>query len=93
MPRKIKVEIYSLNCAKMPPRRDFSRKVDYKLRNVHDNLLELLRSSTNEVVKGKGLIPKVPFMKIDDNLYDNRNLLKDAQLSISGMELFRRWFS
>lgn len=77
----------------MLPRRDFSRKADYKLRNVHDDFLELLSSSTNEAAKVKIVIPKVSHMEIDEGLYENGNLLKDAQVSSSGMELFRRWFS
>ena len=77
----------------MPPRRDFSGKADYMQRNLHDDLLEQLRNSTNDVVKGRELLPKNPKMMLGEGLYNRENLLKDVDTSMGGMDLFKRWFS
>ena len=77
----------------MPPRRDFSGKADYMQRNLHDDLLEQLRNSTNDVVKGRELLPKNPKMMLGEGLYNRANLLRDVDTSVGGMDLFKRWFS
>ena len=77
----------------MPPQRDFSGKVDYMQRNLHDDLLEQLKNSTNNVVKGRELLPKNPRMMMGEGLYHRVNLLKDVDTSVGGMDLFKRWFS
>ena len=77
----------------MPPRRDFSGKADYMQRNLHDDLLEQLRNSTNDVVKGQELLHKNPKMLLGEGLYHRANLLKDVDTSVGGMDLFKRWFS
>ena len=77
----------------MPLRKDFSGKKEYKDRNVFDDFLELLPPSTNETIKGKSFIPTMPCLKVGDGLYNNGNLLRDANISSSGLVLFRRWFS
>lgn len=48
----------------MPPRRDFSGKMDYQHRNIHDYFLEQSPSSIDEIVKSKELVPKIPRLKI-----------------------------
>ena len=55
---------------KMPPLRDFSGKADYMQRNLHDDLLEQLRNSINDVVKGYDLIPINPKMMVGEGFYD-----------------------
>ena len=77
----------------MPPRRDFSGKVDYMQRNLHDDLLEQLRNSTNDVVKSRELLPKNSKMMLGEGLYNRVNLLTDVDTSVGGMDLFKRWFS
>ena len=62
-------------------------------RNLHDDLLEQLRNSTNDVVKGQELLPKNPRMMLDEGLYHQGNLLKDVDTRVGGMDLFKRWFS
>ena len=62
----------------MPLGKEFSWKLDYKQRNVHDDLLEKLKNSTNEVPKGRTLIPKTLHLRIDEGLYDNGDFLKNA---------------
>lgn len=58
---------------KMPPQRDFSGKVDYQQRNVHDDFLEQLPFSTNETAKGKELVPKNPRLLVSEDFYDKAN--------------------
>ena len=77
----------------MPPQRDFSGKVDYMQRNLHDDLLEQLRNSTNDVVKGHELIPQNPRMTVGEGFYDQRNFLRDIETTHRGMDLFKSWFS
>ena len=62
-------------------------------RNLHDDLLEQLWNSTNDVVKGRELLPKNPKMMLGKGLYHRENLLKDVDTSVGGMDLFRRWLS
>ena len=77
----------------MPPQRDFSRNANYMQRNLHDDLLEQLRNSTNDVVKGHELIPKNPKITVKEGFYDKSNLLRDVETFVSSMDLFQRWFS
>lgn len=63
----------------MPPRRDFSGKVDYHLRAMHDGFLEQLPQSTNESSKGKELVPKNPRLLVIEGFYDKANWLRDVQ--------------
>ena len=74
----------------MPPQRDFSSKADYMQRNLYDDLLEQLKNSTNNVVKGRELLPKNPRMMMGEGLYHRANFLKDMDTSVGGMDLFRR---
>ncbi len=62
-------------------------------RNLHDDLLEKLRNSINDMVKGHELLPKNPRMLIGERMYHQGNLLKDVDTSVGGMDLFKRWFS
>ena len=77
----------------MPPQRDFSSKVDYMQRNLHDDLLEQLKNSTNDMVRGCELIPKNPRMLVGEGLYNQSNLLRDMDTTMGGMDLFKRCFS
>ena len=61
-------------------------------RNVHDDLLELLPSSTIETVKVKRLTSLNPRLKIADGLYDKGNWVRDATTSQTGLVLFKKWF-
>ena len=62
-------------------------------RNLHDDLLEQLRNSTNDVVKGRELLPKNPKMMLGEGLYNRANLLRDVDTNVGGMDLFKRLFS
>ena len=68
---------------------DFSRKIDYNQRNLHDDFLEQLRNSTNDVVKGHALLPKNPSLMVNEGFYDKINFLRDVETSVAGMDLFR----
>ena len=74
----------------MPPRRDFSRKTDCMQRNLDDDLLEQLRNSTNDMVKGNDLIPKNPKMMVGEGFYDMSNFLRNLETIVGGMDLFKR---
>jgi hypothetical protein len=50
----------------MPPRKDFSGKVDYLKRAVHDNFLEPMPPSINELTKGREFILKNPRLLVSD---------------------------
>ena len=45
------------------------------------------------MVKGCEMIPKNPKMMVGEGFNDRSNLLKDDETSVSGMDLFQRWFS
>ena len=62
-------------------------------RNLRDDLLQQLRNSINDVVKGRELLPKNPKMMLGEGLYNKANLLRDVDTSVGGMDLFKRWFS
>lgn len=51
----------------------FSSQDNYLDRNVHDDLLELLPSSTIETVEVKRLTSLDPRLIIEDGLYDKGN--------------------
>lgn len=77
----------------MHPHRYFSRKVYYQHRNVQDDFLKKCPLSTNEVGKGKDLVPKNPRLLIGDGFYDKGNFIRDVENTMGGLELFRKWFS
>ena len=52
----------------IPLKKVFSRQEDYLARNIHDDLLEFLPKSTNEIVKVKKLTSLNPRLKIVDVL-------------------------
>ena len=58
-------------------------------RNLHDDLLEQLRNSTNDVAKGHELIPKNPKLMVRQGLYDRSKLLRDVETLVGGMDLFK----
>ena len=58
-------------------------------RNLHDDHLEQLRNSTNDVEKGHELIPKNPKLMVGEGFYDRRNLLRDVETIVGGMDLFK----
>ena len=59
---------------------------------MYDDFLEQLPISTNQNAKGKELVPKILGLRIDEGFYDKGNWLRDANTSMSGLELFRKWF-
>ena len=77
----------------MPPKKPFSRKINYMDRNVHDDLLQLLPESTVEPAQVKKLISLNPRLKIVDGLYDKGNWVRDATTTQTGLILFKKWFS
>lgn len=58
---------------KIPLQRDFFGKVDYQHRNAHDDFLEQLPLTTNEVAKEKEIVPKNPRLLIGEGFYDKAN--------------------
>lgn len=48
--------------------------------------------SINEITKGRELIPKKSKLVVGDGFYDRANWVRDAQVSVGGLELFRKWF-
>ena len=62
-------------------------------RNLHDDLLEQLRNSRNDVAKGRELIPKNPKLMVGEGFYGRSNLLGDVETTVGGMDLFKWWFS
>ena len=57
-------------------------------RNLHNDLLEQLRDSTNDVVKRCEILPKNPSLKVEEGFYDRSNFLRDVETSVSGMDVF-----
>ena len=58
---------------KMPPKKAFSRQVNYMDRNVHDDLIELLLELATEPAQVKRLISLNPRLNIVYGLYDKGN--------------------
>ena len=56
-------------------------------------MLYKLINSISDVVKGLELIPKNPRMMVGEVFYDRSILLRDVETTMSGMDLFKRWFS
>ena len=76
----------------MPPKKVFSGKQDYLVRNVHDDLLELLPESTTKTTQVKKLTSLNPRLKIVDGQYDKGNWVRDTKTSQTGLVLFKKWF-
>ena len=62
----------------MPLKNPFLGKNNYWARNVHDDLLELLLKSTIDTVQVKRLTSLDPRLRIEDNLYDKGNWVRDS---------------
>ena len=60
---------------------------------MHNNFLEQFPLSVHEITKGRELIPKNPRVAIVEGFYDKANWVRDARVSMGGLELFRKWFS
>ena len=76
----------------MPPKKPLSGKKNYQVRNVHDDLLELLLESTIDMVQVKRLTSLDPRLRIANNLYDKGNWVRDATTDQFGLVLFTKWF-
>lgn len=48
--------------------------------------------SMNELVKCRELILKIPRLLVGEGLYEKENWLRDAEVSMGGLDLFRKWF-
>lgn len=46
-----------------------------------------------EITIGREFIPKNPRLIVVEDFYDKENNLRDAQISIEGLELFKKLFS
>ena len=57
----------------MSPKKGFSRKLEYSSRNIHDDFLEQLTESTNDVMQMKKLFLVNPILKVVEDLYDRGN--------------------
>lgn len=77
----------------MAPKREFSRKVNYHERAICDDFLEQLMLSTNVASKMKELVLRAPRLKIGEGLYDKGNWLRDPQIGMFGLGLFKVGFS
>ena len=69
----------------MPPKKGFSRKVDYASRNIHNDFLQQLNESTNESIQIKKLVPVNPRLQVANGLYDKGNWTRDALTSKIGL--------
>lgn len=76
----------------MAPRREFKGKIAYQERAICNDFLEQLVQSTNSATKIKELVPKYPRPWIGDGLYDKRCSLRDPQIGMTGLGLFRVGF-
>jgi hypothetical protein len=76
----------------MPPCKDFSSKVDYLKRSIHDDFLEQMPPFVNELTKGREFIPKNPRLLVSEGFYDKANYLRDVEVLVGGLELFKKWF-
>lgn len=76
----------------MAPRRELTGKVNYQDRNICDDFLEQLTMSTNVEAKANELVRKNPHLRIRDGLYDKGNWLRDPQIGMSGLGLFKVGF-
>lgn len=47
----------------------------------------------HEITKGRALIPKNPRIAVAEGFYDKANWIRDAQVSMGSMGLFKKWFS
>lgn len=77
---------------KMPPKKAFFGQVNYMNRNVHDDLLELLRESTTKPAQVKRLTSLDPRLRIADGLYDKGNWVRDVMTMLTGLVLFKKCF-
>ena len=77
----------------MPPRKQFTGQADYMKRSIHDDFLEQFPLSMHAITKGRELIPKDSRELIAEGFYDKENWVRDARMSVGGLELFRKWFS
>ncbi len=77
----------------MPPRKEFTRKMDYLKHSMHDDFLEQFPLSVHEITKGRELIPKHPRVVVVEGFYDKANWVRDAQVSMGCLILFKKWFS
>ena len=77
----------------MPPKKGFSRKVEYASRNIHDDFLEQLTKSTSESAQMKKIITMNSRIHIVDGLYDKGNWTRDVITSKTWLQLFKKWFS
>ena len=62
--------------------------MDYLKRSIHDDFLEQMPPSMNELTKGREFIPKCPRVMVSECFYDKANYLRDVQVSVGGLELF-----
>ena len=46
----------------------------------------------NKLARGKQFIPKSPRLLVSKGFYDKENWLRDAQVTIGGLDLFQKWF-
>lgn len=67
--------------------------MDYLKRFVHDNFLEKMPPSINELTKGREFIPKNSRLVVSEGFYDKANYLRDVEVSVGGLELFKKWFA
>ena len=63
------------------------------VRNVHDDLLELLPESIVEPSQVKRLIFLNPRLEVVEGLYDKGKWVRDAMTTQTSLVLFKKWFS
>ena len=68
-------------------------QMDYLKWSVHDDFLEKFPLSVHEMTKGVKLIPKDPREIVVEGFYDKENWVRDAWVSMGGLELLKNWFS
>lgn len=60
---------------------------------VHDDFLEQMPLSMNELARGREMIPKIPRLLVSEGFYEKENWLRDVEVSMGGLEHFNKWFA
>lgn len=60
---------------------------------MHDDFLEQLPLFLHEITKGRELIPMNPRVVAIEGFIDKFNWVRDAEVSMGGLELLKKWFA
>ena len=57
---------------------------------IHDDFQEKMPPSINELIKGREFIPKNPRFLVSEGFCDKTNYLRDVELSMGGLQIFKK---